>query len=131
MQDLRIQFGAERPDVERTDKTPVVDARQSRERRELAFGCECEEAVRPDGERSAQPRDVGDPPTFHVWRCYDDLGRRVTDSAEQTLDVLGSVAEIDVEGDDVIATAAAEAEFKRLPEAEVRRVVEDAHFAMR
>ncbi len=131
MQDLRIELAAERADVERAHEASVVDTREARERRELALGGEREESIGPNRQRAAQPRDVRDAAALHVRRRDHDLGRTGTDPREQALDVIGRVAQIDVERDDVIAAAVAEAELERLSETEIHGMMEHAHLRVR
>ena len=85
-----------------------------------------EEPVGDPAESEAEPRHVDDPPTAHVGRGENEARVRPHDTVEQQCDVLRSVAQVDVEDNDVLAAALREARLERLAEAEVARVVEDA-----
>ena len=122
--DLDVDLHIAGLEAEGLDEGPVVAADHAAERGEVPLGGQREKLVGGAAQEVAEEGYGGGTAPLDVGGGYDDLCPGRHRGVQQTLDVVGAVAQVGVEGDDVPAPGLGEGEPQRLAEVEVGDVVE-------
>ncbi len=122
--DLGVDLEVEALQVERLQKAARVGPRHPGDGGEVALRRDGEEAVGATTQHLPSPWHVGDLASLGVWRGDDDVRLGLDDGVDQPADVLGAVAQVAVQGDDVVPGRDGEGVAQHVPQVGVHPVVQ-------
>ena len=123
--DLGVDLVVHRLEVERIEKTTVIGPHQTGDRPDAAFGHQGQEAIGCLADEQSPSRNARRLASGHVRRSDDHPGLAGPERIEHSLDVVGGIRQVGVEGDYVVGLALGKGKSQRLPDSKIARMAND------